>query len=41
MKRFNYKARDKETGKTVKGSIQAENENFAGRLLLEQGYNSL
>ena len=38
MKRFNYKARDKATGKTVKGSIQAENENFAGRLLIEQGY---
>lgn len=38
MKRFNYKARVKETGKTVKGSIQAENEQFAGRLLLDQGY---
>ena len=38
MKRFNYKAKVKETGKTVKGSIQAENEQFAGRLLIEQGY---
>ena len=38
MKRFNYKAKDKETGKTVKGSIQAENEQTAGRLLIEQGY---
>ncbi|MBR3056294.1 type II secretion system F family protein [Candidatus Saccharibacteria bacterium] len=38
MKRFNYKAKVKETGKSVKGSIQAENEQFAGRLLLEQGY---
>lgn len=38
MKRFNYKAKEKETGKSVKGSIQAENEQFAGRLLLEQGY---
>lgn len=38
MKRFNYKAKDKETGKTVKGNIQAENEQFAGRLLIEQGY---
>lgn len=38
MKRFNYKARNKETGKTVKGSIQAENEQTAGKLLVEQGY---
>ena len=38
MKRFNYKAKEKETGKSVKGSIQAENEQFAGRLLVEQGY---
>ena len=38
MKRFNYKAIEKETGKSVKGNIQAENEQIAGRLLLEQGY---
>jgi len=38
MKRFNYKAKERATGKTVKGSIQAENEQTAGRLLLEQGY---
>ena len=38
MRRFNYKAKEKETGKSVKGSIQAENEQFAGRLLVEQGY---
>ncbi len=38
MKRFNYKAKEKGTGKAVKGSIQAENEQTAGRLLLEQGY---
>lgn len=38
MKRFNYKAKDKKTGKTVKGNIQAENEQTAGRLLIEQGY---
>ena len=38
MKRYNYKARDKATGKTIKGSIQAENERAAGRLLVEQGY---
>ncbi len=38
MKRFDYKAREKETGKILKGSIQAENEQTAGRLLIEQGY---
>jgi len=38
MKRFNYKAREKESGKLVKGSIQAETEQIAGRLLIEQGY---
>ncbi len=38
MKRFNYKAREKATGKSVKGSIQAENEQIAGHLLIDQGY---
>lgn len=38
MKRFNYKARDKENNKIIKGNIQAENEQAAGRLLIEQGY---
>ncbi len=38
MKRFNYKAKEKETGKIIKGNIQAENEQTAGRLLIEQGY---
>ena len=38
MKRFNYKAKEKDTGKAVKGNIQAENEQTAGRLLIEQGY---
>ncbi len=38
MKRYNYKAKEKETGKAVKGTIQAENEQIAGRLLIEQGY---
>ncbi|MBR0242733.1 type II secretion system F family protein [Candidatus Saccharibacteria bacterium] len=38
MKRFNYKARDKSTGKTVKGNIQADSESIAGKLLIEQGY---
>ena len=38
MKRYNYKAREKQTGKIVKGSIQADNERTAGRLLIEQGF---
>lgn len=38
MKRFKYKAKEKATGKSIKGSIQAEDENTAGRLLIEQGY---
>lgn len=37
MKRFNYKAKQKETGKIVKGNIQAENEQTAGHLLIDQG----
>ena len=31
MKRFNYKAKEKATGKIIKGSIQADNERAAGR----------
>lgn len=38
MRRYNYKAKEKATGKNVKGSIQAENEQTAGHLLVEQGY---
>lgn len=38
MRRFIYKARDGETGKVVKGSIQAETERTAGKLLIEKGY---
>lgn len=37
MKRYNYRAKNKETGKMVKGSIQADNEHLAGRLLVGQG----
>ncbi|MBR2841590.1 type II secretion system F family protein [Candidatus Saccharibacteria bacterium] len=38
MRRFNYKAKEKETGRSVKGNIQAENEQIAGKLLIDQGY---
>ena len=37
MRRFNYKATDPETGKTVKGVIQADTERAAGKLLIAQG----
>ena len=38
MRRFSYKAKEKDTGKAVKGVIQAENEQTAGHLLVEQGF---
>ncbi len=38
MNRYDYRAREKETGKVVKGSIQATDERAAGKLLLEQGF---
>jgi type IV pilus assembly protein PilC len=38
MKRFNYRAKDKQTGKMLKGSIQADSEQTAGKLLVEQGF---
>ncbi len=38
MRRFKYRAKDKSTGKVVKGDIQAEDERAAGHLLIEQGY---
>ena len=38
MKRFSYKAREQETGKVIKGTIQAESERTAGKLLVDRGY---
>lgn len=38
MRRFAYKATDSKTKKTVKGVIQADSENAAGKLLMEQGF---
>lgn len=38
MRRFNYKAKEKRSNKIVKGNIQAENEQAAGRLLVDQGF---
>jgi len=38
MKRYAYRAKDRKTGQVLKGSIQAESERAAGKLLLERGY---
>ena len=38
MKRYNYKAKEQATGKIIKGSIQADNERVAGKLLVERGF---
>lgn len=38
MKRYTYKAKDKKTGKVLSGTVQAESENAAGRILIDQGY---
>ncbi len=38
MKRFIYKAQEQGTGKVIKGTIQAENDRTAGKLLLDRGY---
>lgn len=38
MKKFNYEARDQTSDKVVKASIQADSENAAARLLIEQGF---
>lgn len=38
MKRFVYKAKEQGTGKIIKGTIQAETERIAGKLLVDRGY---
>lgn len=38
MIRYKYKAKDRKTGKTVSGTVQAENEQAAGKILVDQGY---
>ena len=38
MKRFTYRAKEQSTGNSIKGTIQAENERTAGKLLLDRGY---
>ena len=38
MKKFNYEARDSATNKIVKSTVQADSENSAARLLIDQGF---
>lgn len=38
MKRFTYRAKEQATGKVIKGTIQAETERTAGKLLVDRGY---
>lgn len=38
MRRFRYRAKDRKTGNIVSGNIQAENEQAAGKILVDQGY---
>ncbi len=38
MKRYTYKAKDRKTGRMVSGSVQADSEQAAGRILVDQGY---
>jgi type IV pilus assembly protein PilC len=41
MKRFDYRARNLNTGEVVKGDIQAETERAAGKLLLDKGLSPI
>ncbi len=38
MRRFRYKAKDRKTGNVVSGTVQAESEQAAGKILVDQGY---
>lgn len=38
MRRFNYRAKDRKSGRVMSGSVQAESEQAAGRILVEQGF---
>lgn len=38
MKRFTYKAREQGSNKVIRGTIQAESERMAGKLLVDRGY---
>ncbi len=38
MRRFKYQAKDRKTGRIVHGSVQADSEQVAGKILVDQGY---
>lgn len=38
MRRYTYKARDPKSGEVIKGTIQAEDEYAAGKLIVDQGF---
>lgn len=38
MRRFRYKAKDRKTGNIVSGTVQADSEQSAGKILVDQGY---
>ncbi len=38
MRRFKYRAKDRRTGNIVSGTVQAESEQAAGKILVDQGY---
>lgn len=38
MRRFSYRAKDRKTGRVVTGTVQAETEQAAGKILVDQGY---
>ncbi len=38
MRRYRYRAKDRKTGRAVNGTVQADNEQAAGRILVDQGY---
>lgn len=41
MKKFDYQAKDTSSGKTVKATVQADSENSAAKLLMQQGFTPL
>ena len=41
MRKFNYEARDKATGKIIKSMVQADSETEAAKVLIAQGYMPL
>lgn len=38
MRRFKYQAKDRKTGRVVHGTVQADSEQIAGKILVDQGY---